>query len=75
VTDPDKRNITDQRYADDAATRYQAASTRPRPHAQWLDYFSKHYGDTHTAASGTLRRYPASMTSSAAGRPPNCLTS
>ncbi len=51
MTDPDKRNITDQRYADDAATRYQAASTRPRPHAQWLDYFSKHYGDTHTVTA------------------------
>jgi hypothetical protein len=47
VTDADQRNISDQRYADDAANRYQAASARPRTHAQWLDYFSEHYGDTY----------------------------
>jgi hypothetical protein len=47
VTDPDQRNISDQRYADDAVNRCQAASTRPRTDAQWLDYFSEHYGDTY----------------------------
>jgi hypothetical protein len=51
VTDPDKRNINDQRYADDAVTRHQAASTRPRTHAQWLDYFGEHYGDTYAVAA------------------------
>jgi hypothetical protein len=51
VTDPGKRNITDQRYTDDAELRYQAGRTHPRTHAQWLDYFREHYGDTYRVAA------------------------
>jgi hypothetical protein len=51
VTDPDKRNITDQRYADDAELRYQVGITRPRTHAQWLGYFGEHYGDRYAVAA------------------------
>lgn len=51
MTDPDKRDIIDQRYADDAAIRYQAGSSRPRTHVQWLNYLDKHYGDTHAVAA------------------------
>jgi hypothetical protein len=51
VTDPDKRNITDQRYVDDAELRYQAGSSRPRAHAQWLAYFGEHYGDRYKVAT------------------------
>jgi hypothetical protein len=47
MTDPDQRNITDQRYTDDATIRYQAGCSRPRTHAQWLDYFGTHYGETY----------------------------
>jgi hypothetical protein len=47
VTDPDRRNITDQRHAGDAALRYLAGSSRPRTSAQWLGYFGEHYGDTY----------------------------
>jgi hypothetical protein len=46
MSDPDKRNITDQRYAADAALRYLAGS-RPRTSGQWLGYFGEHYGDTY----------------------------
>jgi hypothetical protein len=51
VTDPDKRNITDQRYADDAEVRYLAGTMRPRTHAQWLNYFREHYGNTYAVAA------------------------
>ena len=51
MSDPDQRNITDQRYADDAAIRYQAERSGPRTHAQWLDYFRERYGDTCTVAA------------------------
>jgi hypothetical protein len=51
VSGPDHRNITDQRYADDAAIRYQAGCSRPRTHAQWLDNFRELYGDTYTVAA------------------------
>jgi len=51
VTDPDQRNITDQRYADDAAIRYQYGRSRPRTHAQWLDYFSENYGDRYAVTA------------------------
>jgi hypothetical protein len=51
VTDPDQRNITDQRYTDDAEMRYQTGGPRPRTNAQWLDYFGEHYGDTYTVAA------------------------
>jgi hypothetical protein len=44
VTDPDRRNITDQRYHGDAELRYQVGNSRPRTQAQWLDYFTEHYG-------------------------------
>jgi hypothetical protein len=44
VTDPDRRNITNQRYSDDAALRYQMRRSRQ---AQWLDYF----GDMHAVAA------------------------
>jgi hypothetical protein len=47
VTDPHKRNITDQRYADDAELRYLAGTARPRTQAEWLDYFREHYGDAY----------------------------
>jgi hypothetical protein len=47
VTDPDQRNIIDQRYADDATIRYEAGRSRPRTNVQWLDYFGEHYGDTY----------------------------
>jgi hypothetical protein len=53
VTDPDRRNITDQRYADDAALRHLAGTTRPGTHAQWLDYFRERYGDTYTITAPT----------------------
>jgi hypothetical protein len=36
VTDPDRRNITDQRYADDAARRYLARHGARPPVPQWL---------------------------------------
>ncbi len=45
MTDPDKRNITDQRHVSDAELRYQAEGSRPRTHAQWLVYFGEHYSD------------------------------
>jgi hypothetical protein len=51
VTDPDRRNITDQRHAGDAALRYQAGCSRLRTHAQWLGHFGEHYGDTYTVAA------------------------
>jgi hypothetical protein len=51
VTDPDKRNITNQRYADDAELQHQVGSSRPRTHAQWLDYFGEHYGDRYAVAA------------------------
>jgi hypothetical protein len=51
VTDPDRRHITDQRFADDAAQRYQEGARHPRTYAQWLDYFREHYGDTYTACA------------------------
>jgi hypothetical protein len=51
VTDSDRRHIADQRYADDAALRYQEGARRPRTHAQWLDYFREQYGDAYTVAA------------------------
>ena len=51
MTDPDKCNITDQRYPDDAQMRYQAAGSRPRTHAQWLGYLGEHYGDAYAVAA------------------------
>jgi hypothetical protein len=51
VTDLDKRSITDQRYADDAALRCLAGAARPRTHAQWLDYFGEHYGDAYEVSA------------------------
>jgi hypothetical protein len=54
VTDRDRRCITDQRFADDAARRYVAGTVPPRTHAQWLGYFSDLYGDTYVvSAPGT----------------------
>jgi hypothetical protein len=50
VTDPDKRNITDQRYTEDAEVPYVADRTRLRTHDQWLDYFRDHY-DTYAVAA------------------------
>jgi hypothetical protein len=47
VTDPDKRDITDQRYVSDAELRYQAGTLRPRTHSEWLAYFGEHYGDRY----------------------------
>lgn len=51
MTDPDRRNITDQRYASDAELRYQTGSSRPRTNAQWLEYFSEHYGSRYEVVS------------------------
>lgn len=51
MTDPDKRDVTAQRYADDAELRYRAGSSRPRTHAQWLDYLGDHYGDRYAVAA------------------------
>jgi hypothetical protein len=51
VTDPAKRNITDQRYANDAELRYRAGTARPRTNAQWLGYFAEHYGDAYAVAA------------------------
>jgi hypothetical protein len=48
VTDPDRRNITDQRYSDDATLRYQMRRSRQ---VQWLDYFGEHFGDMYTVAA------------------------
>jgi hypothetical protein len=50
MTDPDKRNIADQRYAGDAELRYEMGNSRPRTHAQWLEYFAKHYDSYDVAA-------------------------
>jgi hypothetical protein len=50
VTDSDKRNIIDQRYASDAELRYHTGNSRPRTYAQWLDYFSEHYSKYEVAA-------------------------
>jgi hypothetical protein len=44
VTDPDKRNIIDQRYPSDAELRYHLGNSRPRTQAQWLDHFAEYYG-------------------------------
>jgi len=43
VTDPDRRNITDQRYPSDAEIRYHMGNARPRTQAEWLNYFTKHH--------------------------------
>jgi len=51
VTDPDRRHITDQRYADDAAQQHQEGIRQPRTHAQWLDYFRQHHGDGYTVCA------------------------
>lgn len=51
MTDPDKRNIADQRHASDAELRYQMANSRPRTYAEWLDYFNEHYGDKYDVAA------------------------
>jgi hypothetical protein len=51
VTDPDKRDITDQRYADDATLLYLAGSSRPRTFAEWLGYFGEHCGDMYAVAA------------------------
>ena len=51
MTDSDKRNITDQRYADDAEPRYLTGRTCPRTHAQWLGYFGERYGDMYSFAA------------------------
>jgi hypothetical protein len=53
VIDPDQRNITDQRCADDAALRYLTGTARAATHAQWLDYFREHYGNTYTVTAPT----------------------
>lgn len=53
MTDPDRRNVTDQRYSDDAALRYLTGTTRLGTHAQWLDYFREHYGDRYTVTAPT----------------------
>jgi hypothetical protein len=47
VTDPDRRNIVDQRCADDATLRCLTGGPRPRTYAEWLGYFREHYGDTY----------------------------
>jgi hypothetical protein len=51
VTDPDTRNITDQRHADDAAARYRAGTCRPRTQAQWLSYLGELYGDAYSVTA------------------------
>jgi hypothetical protein len=51
VTDPDRRGITDQRHASDAELHYQMGSSRPRTNAQWLEYFSEHYGSKYEVAA------------------------
>ena len=51
MTDPNKRNITDQRYASDAELRYQVGGSLPRTNAQWLDYFGEYYGDNYEVAA------------------------
>jgi hypothetical protein len=51
VTDLDKRDITDQRYPSDAELRHQTGNSRPRTNAQWLAYFSEHYGETYEVAA------------------------
>ena len=44
MTDPDTRNIKDERYHRDAARRY-AESTEPRrTHAEWLAHFKDQFG-------------------------------
>ena len=48
MTDPDKRNIRDQRFADEAASRHLAGGRQPRTNAQWLDLFRDHYGEAYT---------------------------
>jgi hypothetical protein len=47
MTDPDKRNITDQRFHDDATLRY-LMNTRPaRTHAEWLAYFHEQFASSY----------------------------
>lgn len=48
MADPDKRNISDQRFVGDAASRYLAGGRRPRTNAQWLDLFRDRYGNAYT---------------------------
>ena len=78
MTDPDKRNIIDQRYASDAELRYYMGNSRPRTYAQWLDYFGEHYSKYEVAvpsapaANGGPPRSSASMTSYSAGLRLNC---
>ena len=44
MTDPDKRNIKDQRYHRDAALRYVESTEPRRTHAEWLAYFKEQFG-------------------------------
>jgi hypothetical protein len=51
VTDPDKRSIADRRYPSDAELQYEMGRVRPRTQAQWLDYFTEHYGGRYDVAA------------------------
>jgi hypothetical protein len=43
MTDPEKRNIKDERYHRDAAQRYVEATEPPRTHAEWLAHFKEQF--------------------------------
>jgi hypothetical protein len=62
MTDPDKRNIEDERYHHDAAVRH-AESTEPRrSNAEWLLYFKQQFHSrfivTPPAPGGQWRAVP-----------------
>jgi hypothetical protein len=43
MTDPDKRNIKDERYHRDAVLRHAASTEPPRTHAGWLAHFKEEF--------------------------------
>jgi hypothetical protein len=47
MTSPDKRNITDQRFHDDATLRYLMNTEPARTHAEWLAYFHEQFGGSY----------------------------
>jgi hypothetical protein len=44
MTDPDKRNIKDERYHRDAVRRHVESTEPPRTHAEWLAHFKEQFG-------------------------------
>lgn len=47
MSGPDKSNITDQRFHDDATLRYLVNTEPARTHAEWLAYFHEQFGSSY----------------------------